>query len=299
MSTNLETAGRIVVGMDGSQESSPAVLWAAARAARKKLPLLIVHVVPVTAAIPVEGAQTETAEKLLAQATERTRLTLEAAVEHVRQANPGLEVSSEMVTDRPSYVLAHATRDAALVVVGARGQGASLKVRALGGTADAVMTHAHGPVAVVPEGAVLHDGPVVVGIDDSPEAHEALRIAAEEATDRGVPLVAIHAWSPDYYPADITAVLAVESETIRRSLGATLARIVNPILDQYPSLAVDKRVELSHPAEALVRASETASEVVMGSRGRGGFTGLLLGSVSKDVARQASCPVIVTRGPSA
>ncbi|NLE17764.1 MAG: universal stress protein, partial [Propioniciclava sp.] len=195
-----------------------------------------------------------------------------------------------------SYVLAQASKKALLVVVGARGANAPAKVRALGGTADAVVAHAHGPVAVITDhGSPTPDGPVVVGVDDSPESDAALALAADEAAARGVPLRAIHAWDVAPWMMGPMGVTAMQSLPPVSRLKERIEEIVAPVVADHPGLEYTVEVVEARPSAALAEASVGASELVVGSRGLGGFTGLLLGSTSKEVLRDADCPVIVTR----
>lgn len=296
--THVNSAGRIVVGTDTSKAAQAAVDWAAARASGLGRPLLIlmavapsperagVHDPEAAADSPLMARLRRAAEQ--AAATERAR---------VLAVHPGLMVETAVVVDVPSYPLARATADAELVVVGARGYSAPMKTAALGGTSDAVATHAHGPVAVIPEfaaGAPAHpDGPVVVGVDDSQEALAAIAWAADEAGRRGVPLVAMHAWRAWPWLTESLVGWSVSDA----DLGSGLEQMVKDLVEPYlaEGQQVETRVAVGHPAVQLVEASDTASVVVVGSRGRGGFAGLLLGSTSREVMRQARCPVVVVR----
>lgn len=297
MGSTLEARGKIVVGTDFSSRAGVAVDWAAERAAMRKQPLLIVMAVP-EVPIPRRSRMFDA----LATGDWPNRLTemaedkLAALKKQVADAHPEVEVETQVVVGVASYVLAQASRTADLVVVGARGEHAPMKVRALGGTADAVVAHAHGPVAVITDhGIPTPGGPVVVGVDDSPEADAALKLAADEAQARGVGLRVIHAWDVAPWMMGPMGVTALQSlppiETLRNGVEV----FVEPVRETHPGLDVDVRVIEGRPSTALVEASIGASLVVLGSRGLGGFTGLLLGSTSKEVLRDAESPVIVIR----
>ncbi len=272
---------RIVVGTDGSRRADRAVDWAAGRAAALGLPLLIVHVVPgrPTPSTPLTAVTASFEEGFHEEALER----LERVVRRAHELHDDLDVTGEIVEGNAAYVLAQASKEAALVVVGARGESAPVTVRLLGGVCDQVTAYASGPIAVIPdEEHACPDGPVVLGVDESPEARAAMWFAFQSAAERGVPVVAIHAWQ----------------DRDSREIVARVTDIVDGMLTEaraaYPEVPVEVRVIHGKPHHELVQASKEAGLVVVGSRGIGGFTGLLLGSTSKRVLRDSHCPVVVT-----
>ena len=273
---------RIVVGTDGSRRADRAVDWAAGRAAALGLPLLIVHVVPgrPTPSTPLTAVTASFEEGFHEEALER----LERVVRRAHELHDDLDVTGEIVEGNAAHVLAQASKEAALVVVGARGESAPVTVRLLGGVCDQVTAYAVGPIAVIPdEEHASPDGPVVLGVDESPEARAAMWFAFQSAAERGVPVVAIHAWQ----------------DRDSREIVARVTDIVDGMLTEaraeYPEVPVEVRVIHGKPHHELVQASKEAGLVVVGSRGIGGFTGLLLGSTSKRVLRDSHCPVVVTR----
>ena len=277
-----EAKDRIVVGTDGSRRADRAVDWAAGRAAALGLPLLILHVVPgrPTPSTPLTAVTASFEEGFHEEALER----LERVVRRAHELHADLDVTGEIVEGNAAHVLAQASKEAALVVVGARGESAPVTVRLLGGVSDQVTAYAVGPIAVIPdEEHASPDGPVVLGVDESPEARAAMWFAFETAAARGVPVVAIHAWQ----------------DRDSREIVARVTDIVDGMLTEaraeYPEVPVEVRVIHGKPHHELVQASKEAGLVVVGSRGIGGFTGLLLGSTSKRVLRDSHCPVVVTR----
>jgi len=297
MSSGIDTAGRVVVGTDGSQRADRAVEWAAERAAARGLPLLVVLALAhkkVLDAVAGEGANARHVEELRAIVRQ-----VEALPAALRVVNPGLDVSSVVVEGTPAAVLAEASKDAALVVVGARGQTAPLGVRLLGGVSDAVTAHCSGPVAVIGDDAHEHpEGPVMVGVDGSASSRAAVQLAFEAAELRGVPLVALFAFP--YGAADVTWHAEPSrqnpySEQHKQQLAQEVLEMMAEQIAAHPDVVVEVQVEWGRPQDMLVEASKSAGLLVVGSRGRGGFAGLLLGSTSKHVIRAAHCPVIVTR----
>lgn len=293
-----DPTGKIVVGTDLSKRAGAAVDWAAERAAARGWPLVIVAAVP---EVPIP----KRSRLFDAMATGDWPGHLHDAARHrltelrarVQATHPEVEVEMHVEEGLPSWVLAQASRTARVVVVGARGEHAPARVRALGGTADAVVAHAHGPVAVVTDLAhAVPGGPVVVGVDDSPESHAALRLAGSEAAARGVPLVAVHAWDlTPWMLGPMGGPGLIDPIPQQKALIDMVEEFLAPIRAEHPGLEARAQVVEGRPSSALVKASETAGLVVVGARGLGGFTGLLLGSTSKEVLRDAHCPVIVTR----
>lgn len=297
MTTTLDATGKIVVGTDLSGRAGVAVDWAAERAASRGEPLLIVMSVP-EVPIPKRSRMFDALSTgdWPNRLTEMAEDKLGELKQQVQEKHPEVAVETVVAEGIASYVLARASRTADLVVVGARGEHAPAKVRALGGTADAVVAHAHGPVAVITDhGSPTPDGPVVVGVDDSPESDAALALAADEAAARGVPLRAIHAWDVAPWMMGPMGVTAMQSLPPVSRLKERIEEIVAPVVADHPGLEYTVEVVEARPSAALAEASVGASELVVGSRGLGGFTGLLLGSTSKEVLRDADCPVIVTR----
>ena len=141
------------------------------------------------------------------------------------------------------------------------------------------------------------DGPVVVGVDDSPVSDVAVAEAFRQASLRGVPLVAVHTWTP--LDADALHGYGIETDEIIRmseeALEALGERLAGYRAD-YPDVTVKHAVLPDEPAKAVLDvAGKDASLIVVGSRGRGGFKGLLLGSTSQKVMHQAQVPVLVAR----
>jgi len=301
MSEHSGYSGTVVVGADGSATARAAVDWAAARASRQGRRLVLLLAIPEgperewAAALTGVGAEDDYGDEVRRRAEERVA----AEAERARETFPELTVETAVVPGEASRALARATRQAALVVVGARGWSAPMRTHALGGTSDAVATHAHGPVAVVPEVAdAAASGPVVVGVDKGPESMEAIKVAVAEAVAAGLPLVAVHTWSAIPWLADLAGWSVDEATS-----GANLDRMVHDLVEAHagahPDLEVEYVVRSGDPASALIEESHRASLIVVGSRGRGGFAGLLLGSTSRDVMRGAHCPVIVVRADEA
>jgi nucleotide-binding universal stress UspA family protein len=284
----------IIVGVDGSPASNAAIGWAVRDAVMRRIPLTLVHVVnPVTAAwsqVPLpEGFavwQENEARRILADAL---KIAHDSAMD-----NPQIAIQSELMYSATVPTLVDMSKDAELVAVGTYGRGA-LARGFLGSVSSGLIHHAHCPVAVIrdedPRMPHPSEAPVLVGIDGSPASELATAIAFDEASRRGVGLVAVHAWSDreilELPGLDWSAVKAEEERLLAEGLAGWQER--------YPDVTVYKLLICDRPARVLVETSETAQLVVLGSHGRGGFTGMLLGSVSNAVVQSVRMPVIVAR----
>lgn len=284
-----------MVGVDGSPESWRAVLFGAAEAKRLHVPLLLVH--GYAEAIP-HLAFGWTRQRGLANAVRDDARRMLTEIElRAHTANPSLTVRSTLVSGGGASTLVELSRAASLVVVGARGQG-GFSGLLLGSVGTQVSAHAHTPVVVVrPALADLSTAPVLVGVDGSRGSDQALGFGFDEASGRAVPLVALYAWwmlplrnlgptTPRRYdPAQ------AQSEAERM-----LAEALAGWSAKYPDVEVHRLARHDmNPALALVEASRDAGIVVVGSRGRGGFARMVLGSVSRTVMSHAHCPVAVVR----
>lgn len=289
MSDVMSDAG-VVVGVDGSASSSVAVDWAAREAALHQWPLTLLHVVP----RPPMG---ETLPAVASLTTGHGNEFLHRATTTVKEAvGDGLIVHQRILRGDAGAALTEASRSARMIVVGRRGLG-MLGRTLLGSVSRSVVHHAHCPVAVIHDEDPLmpqpQSAPVVVGIDCSPSSAAAMAIAFDEAARRGVPLIAVHAWT------DSAIYLLPNEEWM--SVQPRVAKIVADQLkswqERYPTVPVQRVVVQDRPAHQLLELSERAQLVVVGSRGRGGLAGMLLGSVSAAVAQRSRMPVIVARGP--
>jgi nucleotide-binding universal stress UspA family protein len=223
---------------------------------------------------------------------------LAAAARTAATVASALEVEQMPVDGLPEQVLEAESVDAALVVLGDRGLG-GLTGLLIGSVSVALATHARCPVVVIrgPESDTMapRTEPVVIGVDETPAGGAAVAFAA--AALRGVPLVAVHAWQDQLIDPrmatllDFDAIAAAEREVLAERLAGWS--------EKYPDVSVRRLVVRDRAAHALVQESGAAQLLVVGSRGRGGLTGMLLGSVSHAVLHHAHCPVAVIRPPMA
>ena len=187
--------------------------------------------------------------------------------------------------------LVEASTDASLVVVGARGMG-GFKGLLVGSVSREVIYRSHVPVTVVRDTVPEPGGPIVAAVDGSPTSRRALAWALDEARARQCRVIALHAWNvATSGDGPITAYSAADE--LRESAALLLERELAQADLSGLATPVEQRLAEGLPGGSLVEASATASMVVVGSRGHRSLTGLLLGSVSDQVAHHAQCAVVV------
>jgi nucleotide-binding universal stress UspA family protein len=207
-------------------------------------------------------------------------------------------VHGETTSTAAAAALIRASGTGAMVVVGSRGRGGFTGLL-LGSVSQHVATHAAGPVVVVRARPWQADGPVVVGVDESDGTGHALDVAFEEAALRDAGIVVLHAYLPDVRTWGLDLLPEVEDEHVRRTIELDrLNDIVEPWRKRFPAVDVEVAAVDGQAAARLIDASATARLMVVGSRGRGGFTGLLLGSVGLQLLHHAGCPVLIARDSS-
>ncbi|MFJ9721973.1 universal stress protein [Streptomyces sp. NPDC101209] len=287
----------VVVGVDGSASSLSAVDVAAREAHLRGAPLRIVHAADRPVPFPPPGAAPwppfDPLLEPLAQGV------LAHAEERAYEAAPDIDVLPSVVAGEPLEVLEVASRSAALVVVGGRGRSAFAGLL-LGSTAVQLAAHGRCPVMVV-RGRPDPAGPVLLAVDGSPAGEAAVEFACAEAALRDAPVLALHVWNtwsarahddPGDPPIAVVSDVDHLRDVEQRLLDETVARG----LRGRPHLTVERRLVRSRIRPALIDAGREAQLMVVGARGRGGFTGLLLGSVSQALLHHAHCPVTVVRG---
>ena len=286
----------VLVCVDGSAASDAAVAWATHEAIMRRLPITLMHAVPpVVVGWPVGQLyadmpewQQDDAKRVI----DRARETLGAGLSG---AEPP-EIRTEVVYSNVVPSLIDASRDAWMMVAGSQGLGAMGRLL-LGSVTTGLVHYAHCPVAVIHSdktgatAAVDTNAPVLLGIDGSPASEAATAMAFDEASRRGVELRALHVWSD----VGVFPVLGMDWRDREREGHEILAERLAGWQEKYPDVRVERLLFCDKPSQWLLKESERAQLVVVGSRGRGGFPGMLLGSVSSAVAQSAKVPVLVVR----
>ncbi|MFG2248160.1 universal stress protein [Spirillospora sp. NPDC048823] len=274
-------SGPIVVGIDGSAHAWRALDWAADRAGRHSLPVLLVHG---SRALVDEGTIPQDAlHRLVA---EREDLLVEAR-QYALKIQPGLDVQTRLVPADPGRALVEESERADLVTVGSRGQG-GFEGLLFGSVGLYTAAHARCPVLVVSHSAPYPtDAPaqIVVGIEGQDDERAFIEWAFAEAASRGSRVLALHAVGGEFSPRR----RVIEDLELSEALAGYQER--------YPDVQVDRLVSDRTAAQALVEASENSALVVVGARRRRGpLAGMALGRVNHTVLHHARCPVVVVPG---
>ena len=289
----------IVVGFDGSTGSEGALDSAALTARRQGRPLTVLHISDL-AAMPAGTAYIP--EALTEAMAEAATATLNVGVERAAAVMDRSHITGTTVIGSPAAELVAASEGAALVVTGCRARG-RLASGLLGSVSYAVTAHAKCPAVVVRGHVTTHPDAtheVVVGVDDSEISERALDAAAEIAAATGAPLHIVRVeplHAPDSWASVETRHAGSQhTHALRAEAEATLERAEKHARGAHPELTIETEVLYGDAGHALAPLGDRAGLLVVGSRGRGGFSGLLLGSVSHAVIHEANCPVMVVRG---
>ncbi|WP_381560570.1 universal stress protein [Streptomyces eurythermus] len=277
----------IVVGVDPDPSKRLALVWAADEADRRHLPLRLVH----AQGVPTGGYRSGEARPSWEEWNRALHglgdQVLKEAVAFVESRRPAVEVSTLLAEGEPAWVLREEARGAALAVVGSWHLSGRREMFSSASVVLPLTAHAPCPVAVVPEPEHVTQQPAyfVVGVDGSPHSAAAVNVAFEEAALRGALLRALYVWHPP-----LLGVL--DEEAAVRECRRVLSETVAGRTATHPEVELHHEVVRGHPVQVLTEASEHALGLVVGTRGHGGFTGMLLGSVSQGALHHARCPVI-------
>ncbi|APE34847.1 universal stress protein [Nocardia mangyaensis] len=282
----------VLAAVDGSASSYQAAAWGAVDAVLHHRPLHILT----SAALPVgSGPALSPVDASLEWLRVDAERVVGEAARVARAAVPtaDLVITTEISVESATALLIERSASARILVVGSRGLGAFQR-GLLGSISTAVTRHAHCPVAVIHDNAGLDPVaaalPVLVGVDGSDNSVAAMELAFEEASRRKVDLVALHAFS------DASADLPMLGwEMGRQTAEAELGEALAGHAEQYPDVVVRRIVVADRPVRSLLDASSSAQLLVVGSHGRGGFAGMVLGSTSNALLHSVEIPIIVVR----
>ncbi|MBK0418113.1 universal stress protein [Leucobacter sp. CSA1] len=277
---------KYIIGVDGSEPSRVALAWGLARATERGASVELLHV--------ADDSFLSESVAFLSEAQQASQQMLEAEREYAQSLGFAGEITGTAVVGHPIAEVEEASKRANLLILGAH-HGSRLAGSFFGTRAVKVAAVAHCPVAVIPQTQVKPNRGIVVGVDGSEPARKAIAYAAEEADRRGLPLVAVYAWMPPLTPGleYLWSEELVESQ--RTAAEEAIAIGTAGLAQRYPDLEVRREIVQSPPVAALVKAAEGAELLVVGSRGRGGISRLLLGSVSHGVLQALPCPTVITR----
>ena len=301
----------IAVGVDGGEPSLLALRWAGAEAALRQARLVVVVARPSALEWPhdsprnVDEINRHIDDRMdqIGAAIGRTLSptgddadrppvpagATQAETEKEPAAEHGLQPEIEIIEGHPTSVLVTVSKRVDLLVVGGRGFG-GWKDAFAGSLTGHLAGHTGAPLAVVRSYAPQRRGRIVVGVDGVSSA-EAVRFGVAEAALRGASLLVVSTWQ---YPVLGTRPTSPEAaELLEAGARALLAEAVAACRLQHPRVQLDTLVRMGHPAEVLAEQADLADLVVVGSRNRGGFATLMLGSVVIDVLHRVAGPVVV------
>ncbi|MGW4964076.1 universal stress protein [Nonomuraea sp. NPDC004186] len=275
----------IIVGVDGSQAGMEAVSWAAREATLRHVPLIVAHAMPRWICETKNGRLAEVATWM----REGCETVLAGGKSRAVHEQPTAEVKTLVLPGDPRLALIEASQDAELLVVGSHGLG-GVRGMLVGSVAYGVAGHAACDVVVVRALPSLPHGEVVAGVDGSTRSRAVLDFAFAEAELRKARLRAVHAWAwprlGGFAPAD--------PESEQKEL-LVLKEALAGHQGQHPDVEMIAENVHGHPVEVLRQAATGADLLVVGSRGHGTLTGMVLGSVSHALLHHSPCPLVVVR----
>lgn len=288
----------IVVGYSDTPDCERALEWAASEARRADEQLRVVSATGIPtfadagAGVMIDRQVIEAGAREMAQIGVRKATELGVA-----------EAEAYAALGNPAEILVEAAQGARAIVLGSRGRGPVLSAL-LGSTSYAVAAHAPCPVVIVRADApsVGAEHPIVVGVDESQPSQRALAMAADVAAERAAKLHLVAVWSQ---PASTIAaasyidgaILMTAGQGIEDAVRAELAQTADRLRTERPEITITTSVVEGDPASALAAEADRveAALLAIGTRGRGGFRGMMLGSVSHGVLHSAKCPVAIVR----
>ncbi|MFH8680751.1 universal stress protein [Streptomyces lydicus] len=284
MSSN-DVRAPVVVGVSRSEAAQAAVDWAADAAARHGRPLCLVHGQEWPAGAAPKDRHDDPGQIWASHFRARGQSLLDDLREAAAARIPGLRIGTRLLDGRPASVLREAAEEASLLVVGVHHVSGPGEVFTSGGAGPALVGHPPCPVALVPAAASGFDpaGPVLVGVDGSAASAPAVSYAFDEAAAWEADLLAVQVRRPRYgdWPEDLEESALDISEALAGWR------------EKYPQVLVRQEVAVGSPAVKLAEAAADARCLVVGSRGVGGFRGMVLGSTSRSLSHMAPGPLVV------
>ncbi|MGO3146929.1 MAG: universal stress protein [Leucobacter sp.] len=280
-------SAKYLIGVDASNHSRAALAWGLKRASERGASVELLHVADdsfLSESVAFLSEAQNASEQMLANEIEYARTTLGFAG----------NITGTAVVGHPIAEVELASKNSDLLILGAH-SGSRFAGSVFGTRAVKIAAVAHCPVAVIPAEQENTGEGIVVGVDGSESSKLALAFAANEAAHNGKPLIAVYAWMPPLTPG-LEYLWSEELVTAQQSAAEeAIAIAVAGLASRYPDLEVRREIVQAPPVTALLQVAEHAEMVVVGSRGRGGISRLLLGSVSHGILSQLPCTTVVTR----
>jgi len=287
-------AGRIVVGMDGSEGSVKAARWAVREARARGRGITLTHAIMPTTASSAFGISAPPRLDLIDDLRN-------GSIEHLTRIAADLDCTDvDVVVEigTPSALLLTASDTADVLVIGSRGRG-GFAALLLGSVGSQVASHSSCPVIVMRDDPRLDAQEIVVGLDGSSHSVAALDFAFDEASRHGFLIVAVHAWDVPSFDVTITpdGPVPLPLEHSADNEARLTAKILAGYTEQYPDVDVVEHLVRASAVHALLKAATNAAMIVVGTRGRGAALGALLGSTSNAVLHKAKVPVAIVPVP--
>lgn len=289
-----DSVNPVVVGVDGTDNAIRAARWAAGVAHKLGAPLHIVHARPYLGPNPSDVIAAVRACEMSAQ-QERASAILDEAGRAVHGDHPDLRITTAHVSEAVDRLLVDLSQHAKLIVLGCDDLSVAAAVL-IGSTTIAVATNSMCPViAWRGEATALTDQPIVVGVDDDDPSRVAITSAFELADRFAVNIVAVHAWSTRRSAGDVALPFMIDWNAVQADQREHLVNALAPWTRQYPDVDVQYVVDQDKPSRALLRHSENAQLVIIGSRGRGPLAGAVLGSTGLNLLHHSLIPTMICR----
>ncbi|WP_405833436.1 MULTISPECIES: universal stress protein [unclassified Streptomyces] len=272
----------IVVGIDPARDWRLPLAWAVDEAGRRSLRLRLVAAVP-----PQHDTQRVDDTPRSIALHQAASDALGEAAAWSRERDPEVGSAVDVLEGFPAQEIGRLSGRARMIVLGSRHLSRTSEFFSAGSLVVPVSAQALCPVIVVGEAEHVTQQPpyLVVGIDGSDSSKAALALAFEEADLRNARLRAVSVWEPPLF-------LHHDEEAALRGQRRMLSETTAGWSQEYPDVVLTHEVLTGHPVEELAGAAEHALAVVVGRRGKGGYTGMRLGSVVHGLLHRAHCPVI-------
>ncbi|MEC3951932.1 universal stress protein [Nocardia sp. CDC153] len=281
----MSTGETVIVAVDESAGS--AVAWAARTAALHHAPLHLLRVLEITPDQGLGLGTTLTTEDYT-RLEEHGNWLLETAAAEAAKAAPDITVTTELASGTVVPTLLERTHSARMLVAGARG-GGTLRRALLGSVSSVLARRSHCPFVVVRDGVPLPPDlptrPILVGVDGTKVSEPAIEAALEEASVRGVAVIALHAEGS----SDDPEMDALDDYVLAESLAGWQER--------YPNVRIDRETAHDRPERSLLEMSTATQLLVVGTRGRGGFAAKVFGSTSQSLLLSVQTPIMIAPTP--
>jgi nucleotide-binding universal stress UspA family protein len=284
----------VIVGVDGNDRGIRAARWAAGIAQKLNASLHILHARPYSGHNVSDTLAAIRAAEI--SALEEAATSIVAAAEHaVRVEHPDVVVTCTQSSDPVDELLIDLSRHARMIVL-ASDEITTIPAVLVGSTTIAVACHTACPV-VAWRGDVLtpDDRPIVLGVGTDDDSRVAIGAAFELAERLSVNLIAVHGWSTRRPPGEVVLPLLIDWDAVAADELESVHATIAPWRQLYPDVDVACVVHRAKPSSAILQHSGEAQLIVVGSRGRGAFTGALLGSTSLNLLHHSPVPTMICR----